>query len=357
MSSTSKVIEQQVVASRQAPEPRGEGQARSAIVSARSVSKVFESGDGLRALQLDVPPGTIVGLVGPSGSGKTTAVRLMTGVIAPSDGRLEVLGVDPRRFDASIRGRIGYMPQQSVLYPNLSVWENLSFFAALYGTEYTDPALLESALEFVELAGHETKRVSEISGGMQRRLALAATLIHEPDLMFLDEPTAGIDPILRRKFWDRFTNLKTQGKTLIVTTQYVGEAAYCDYVAVLADGELVLVESPDGLRRAAYGGDIVTVEFDRRPDADLVERLAGVIDAIECDYQGARGLRLVVEEAAVALPALSAWLGDQDIGIEQAEEVLPPFDDVFVELVDRFRNGADEHTGSVELVAPAVTRA
>lgn len=327
------------------------------IVSARSVSKVFESGDGLRSLHLDVPPGTIVGLVGPSGSGKTTAVRLMTGVIAPSDGTLEVLGVDPRQFDAATRRRIGYMPQQSVLYPNLSVWENLTFFSALYGTDYTDAALLESALEFVELAGHETKRVSEISGGMQRRLALAATLIHEPDLMFLDEPTAGIDPILRRKFWDRFTDLKTQGKTVIVTTQYVGEAAYCDYVAVLADGELVLVETPEGLRRAAYGGDIVVVEFDRRPDADLVDRLAGTIGAIQCDYHGARGLRIVVDEAAVALPALSAWLGEQHIGIEQAEEVLPPFDDVFVELVNRFRNGGQGQAGPVGLVTAAVAGA
>lgn len=312
------------------------------VVSADTVSKVFDSGDGVHGLELDVQPGTIVGLVGPSGSGKTTAVRLMTGVLAPTSGSLSVLGENPRNFDAATRLRLGYMPQQSVLYPNLSVWENLKFLATLYDSKWARRESLEEVLQFVELDGHETKRVSDISGGMKRRLSLAATLIHQPELMFLDEPTAGIDPILRRKFWDRFSALKDQGKTLIVTTQYVGEAAYCDFVAVLADGELLLVETPDGLRRAAYGGDVINIEFVRPPAPELVEKLKGVATASECTPAGLRGLRLVVDEAAVALPALSAWLGENDVAIEQAEEFLPPFDDVFVEIVSRYRdNGAE----------------
>ncbi len=310
----------------------------SPVLAASGVEKVFESGDGIRALDLEVPAGTIVGLVGPSGSGKTTAVRLMTGVLEPTAGSLRVLEKDPRDFDARTRLRLGYMPQHSVLYPNLSVRENLMFFASLYGAEWAQPGALRGALEFVELDGHDSKRVSEISGGMQRRLSLAATLIHEPELMFLDEPTAGIDPILRRKFWDRFTQLKERGKTLIVTTQYVGEAAYCDYVAVLADGELLTVETPDGLRRAAFGGDVVHVEFAQRPDPELIEQVREVTAAGECEVTGPRQLRLVVDEAAVALPALSAWLGEHDVAIEQAEESLPPFDDVFVELVSKYRH-------------------
>lgn len=308
------------------------------VVKAQSVSKVFDSGDGVRDLDLTVPAGTIVGFVGPSGSGKTTAVRLMTGVLAPTSGTLEVLGTDPLEFDVATRNRLGYMPQHSVLYPSLSVWENLSFFAALYGREWVDEQVLSNALEFVELAGHEHKRVETISGGMKRRLALASTLIHEPDLMFLDEPTAGIDPLLRRKFWDRFTTLKEQGKTLIVTTQYVGEAAYCDYVAVLADGRLLLVETPDGLRRAAFGGDVIHVDFQVRPDEQLKRSVEHVTAASHCEYRNGRGLRIVVEEAAVALPALSAWLGENEIAIEQAEEFLPPFDDVFVEIVSDSRS-------------------
>lgn len=307
------------------------------VVVARSVSKVFESGDGLRALDLEVPAGTIVGFVGPSGSGKTTAVRLMTGGLAPTDGSLRVFDTKPTSFDAAVRQRIGYMPQHSVLYPNLSVIENLHFFASLYGKAWVDAQTLHEALDFVELTGHETKRVLDISGGMKRRLALAATLIHEPDLMFLDEPTAGIDPLLRRKFWDRFTTLKGDDKTLIVTTQYVGEAAYCDYVAVLADGELLLVETPEGLRRAAFGGDVINVEFEHRPPGDLVADLAVVAGATEHEFYSARGLSLVVDEAAVSLPKLSAWLVERDIPIVQAEEILPPFDDVFVELVNGYR--------------------
>lgn len=310
------------------------------VLAARSVSKVFDSGDGVRGLSLEVPPGTIVGFIGPSGSGKTTAVRLMTGVLEPTQGRLSVLGKTPRKFDTATRSRLGYMPQHSVLYPNLSVRENLDFFASLYGARWRNSDALEKALRFVELDGHDTKRVADISGGMRRRLALAATLIHQPELIFLDEPTAGIDPILRRKFWDHFSGLKDEGKTLVVTTQYVGEAAYCDYVAILADGDLVLVETPDGLRRAAYGGDIVTVELAQRPDPALIDRIRVAATATECTLIGARGLRLIVEEAAVTLPALSAWLGENGIDIEQAEEWLPPFDDVFVELVSRYRQGA-----------------
>ncbi|NND03489.1 MAG: ABC transporter ATP-binding protein, partial [Acidimicrobiia bacterium] len=186
-----------------------------------------------------------------------------------------------------------------------------------------------------------SKRVADISGGMKRRLALAATLIHSPELIFLDEPTAGIDPILRRKFWDHFTSLKDEDRTLVVTTQYVGEAAYCDYVAVLADGELLMVETPDGLRRAAFGGDIIDLQLTHRPDPGLVDRIREASTAMDCQPVGVNGLRLVVEEAAIALPELSSWLGDNEIGIEQAEEWFPPFDDVFVELVSRHRTTAE----------------
>ncbi len=311
------------------------------VVRAEDVSKIFDSGDGIHTLDINVPAGSVVGFIGPSGSGKTTAVRLMTGVLSPTGGDLTVFGGRPTTFDAATRQRLGYMPQHSVLYPNLSVWENLAFFASLYGGKWRKRPHLEAALEFVELDGHQTKRVSDISGGMKRRLALATTLIHRPELVFLDEPTAGIDPILRRKFWDRFAALTEEGRTLVVTTQYVGEAAYCDHVAVLADGRLLLVETPDGLRRAAYGGDIVDVELTEAPDARLIEDLRRVTAASDCVPTGQRRLRFTVEEAAVAVPALSTWLGERNIGIEQAEEWLPPFDDVFVELVSRHRIEGD----------------
>lgn len=311
------------------------------VARASRASKVFDSGDGVRDINLEIPVGSIFGFIGPSGSGKTTTVRLFTGVVVPTDGEVTVFDKIPHRFDTATRSRLGYMPQLSVLYPDLSVAENLRFLAALYGAG-NDASAIARVLDFVELSGHEKKKVSEISGGMQRRLSLAAALIHHPDLLFLDEPTAGIDPVLRRKFWDRFTDLKEEGRTLFVTTQYVGEAAYCDYVGVLADGRLLLVDTPEGLRRAAFGGDVIDVEFSSRPDADTVEAMGRAISASASTMTSPINLRLTVEEAATALPMLGAWCNDHSVPVELAEEWVPPFDDVFVEIVEKYRNASGD---------------
>ncbi|NNF62990.1 MAG: ABC transporter ATP-binding protein [Acidimicrobiia bacterium] len=312
------------------------------MIRAREMSRVYHSGDGVHALDLSIPPGSIFGFIGPSGSGKTTTVRLCTGALAPTSGSVEVFGQPPSTFDAAMRSRIGYMPQLSVLYEDLSVKQNLAFFASLYGPTYSTKQRMSDMLEFVELSEHSAKRVSQTSGGMQRRLSLAAALVHEPDVVFLDEPTAGIDPVLRKKFWDRFRDLREAGKTLFVTTQYVGEAAYCDYVGVLADGRLIALDTPDGLRRLAFGGDVVDVEFKRLVDVELLDEMTEAINAASYDIRSPRTVRFVVDEASTALPALTSWLNDRSVELAQAEEFLPPYDDVFVELVNRFR---DEDVG------------
>jgi ABC-2 type transport system ATP-binding protein len=181
---------------------------------------------------------------------------------------------------------------------------------------------------------------------MQRRLALAAALVHEPELLFLDEPTAGIDPILRRKFWDHFASLTRRGRTLFVTTQYVGEAAYCDRVAVLSEGRLLLVDTPEGLRRQAAGGEVVELEAEQPLEGRLIARLADtplVTDAQRLGTDG-RGLRVVVDDAGSAIPRLQAWFGDEGNRLRTIEQHLPPFDDVFVALVEqhqRTREGGD----------------
>jgi ABC-2 type transport system ATP-binding protein len=171
---------------------------------------------------------------------------------------------------------------------------------------------------------------------MQRRLSLAATLVHNPDLIFLDEPTAGVDPVLRRKFWDHFREMQGSGRTLFVTTQYVSEAAYCDLVGVMAEGRLLVVDTPEGLRHRAFGGDVVDVKtaepigmatVRRLHDLPFVRRvLTGETDGVT---------RLVVEEASTGVPALIEWSRNNNIAIESVEEYLPPFDDVFVELVKK----------------------
>ncbi len=228
------------------------------------------------------------------------------------------------------------MPQRSVLYPQLSVWENLRFFASLYGLG-RQRGPLERVLEFVELDGHERKRVDQISGGMRRRLSLAAALVHDPDLIFLDEPTAGIDPVLRRKLWDHFEAQRAEGRTLFITTQYVGEAAYCDYVGVLADGRLLMVDTPTGLRHAAFGGDVIEVEFKRPPSETVVGEVVVAVAATSQGNVDARTIRLVVEDASEALPRLGAWISEQNVEVDTFEQHLPPFDDVFVEVIEQHR--------------------
>ncbi|HSJ54006.1 MAG TPA: ABC transporter ATP-binding protein [Anaerolineae bacterium] len=305
------------------------------IIQTRNLTKEFDGEFAVNNLSFEVPTGQIFGLIGPSGCGKTTTVRLLTGVYRPTSGGARVLGEDPQRFSQNARAKIGYMLQQSVLYPNLTVWENINFASAIYGIGPRRGKQLRRALEFVELDEHRHKAVINISGGMQRRLSLAATLAHDPALLFLDEPTTGVDPVLRRKFWDHFDRLRNEGRTLLVTTQYVGEAAYCDMVAVMQNGRLLFVDTPRGLRLRTYGGELVDMRaadyFDPRVFDSLVT-VDGVRDIRRVD---ASHLRLVVEDAGVVMPRLVEWSQAQGVGIQSVEEYQPPFDDVFVHLIEQ----------------------
>jgi ABC-2 type transport system ATP-binding protein len=172
---------------------------------------------------------------------------------------------------------------------------------------------------------------------MQRRLGLAATLVHDPELLFLDEPTAGIDPVLRRKFWDHFAVLRDEGRTVFVTTQYVGEAEHCDLVALIVGGRLVMMDTPEGLRRAAAGGDVVHVRFASVHGPETIADLASFDGDTRVRPLDERSLELVVPDAARAIPDLVSWAQERGLDLEEAEEHRPPFDDVFVALVERAR--------------------
>ena len=313
-------------------------------VTTSELTKAYEQGAGVFDLEIDIEPGTIVGFIGPSGSGKTTTVHLLTGVLAPDSGTAEVLGERPLAFTANTRARIGYMPQDSILYPDLTLRENLNFAASLYGMPYRRRKKLASLIDFVELEGAVDRLPREASGGEKRRVLLASTLVHDPELVFLDEPTAGVDPMLRRKFWDRFGELAASGKTLVVTTQYVGEAAYCDYVAVLAEGRILTLDTPEGLRRQAYGGEIIEMVFSSPPGSDdlmsLEESMAISLERVERDR-----VRLVVDDAGSAALEIGSWAEQRHLELEKVEPYLPPFDDVFVELVSRLQNGEEPGNG------------
>jgi ABC-2 type transport system ATP-binding protein len=306
------------------------------VICARGLTKQFGPDFAVQDLNFDIPAGTIFGFIGPSGSGKTTTIRLLTGTYAPTAGEVRVFGQPPSRFDRSMRERIGYMPQQFSLYPNLTVWENMNFAASLYGISLKRKQRLMELLEFVELAKDRGKLTSRLSGGMQRRLSLAATLVQDPDLVFLDEPTAGIDPVLRNKFWEHFHRLKEQGHTLFVTTQYVGEVAYCDLVGAMDQGRLLTIDTPEGLRYNVFGGNVVDLETQEpvdwrtRQEIEDLPFVRGTVQAL-----GPNQLRVTVDDASTAIPDLIEFCKQHNIDVTSTQEYKPPFDDVFVRLVQK----------------------
>jgi ABC-2 type transport system ATP-binding protein len=315
----------------------GNGLNKDVIIHTHDLNKSFGGVTAVNNLNLDIPAGSIFGFIGPSGCGKTTSVRLMLGIYTPDSGEVRVLQQSPQKFGRRERGQIGYLPQQFVLYPELSVWENLNFAASLYGVPVRRKKRLQELLDLVELTGQEKKKVQNLSGGMQRRLSLAAAIIHDPPLIFLDEPTAGIDPVLRRKFWDYFHMLKTAGHTLFVTTQYVGEAAYCDYVGVMANGRLLMVETPDDLRRRALGGEIIrlyTASFLTEVQFNTLRGQPFVGEGKAFRLRDS-GVEIVVDKANATLPLLLQWCQEEDIVVESASEYVPLFDDVFVQLIEQ----------------------
>lgn len=306
------------------------------IVLAKDLTKKFGEQTAVDSLNLYVPRGSIFGFIGPSGCGKTTTVRLLTGIHEPTSGEATVLGKNPIHFSDSDREKIGYLIQQFVLYPELTVWENLNFAASFYGVNPFRRGHLKKLLEFVELSEDKRKLAGNLSGGMKRRLSLAATLVHNPELLFLDEPTAGIDPILRRKFWDYFKGLQEGGHTLFITTQYVGEAAYCDLVGVMYEGKLLMVDSPEGLRKKAFGGELIGIRttegirFEHRRQLEGQPFNRGKVKVLN-DQE----IEMIVDEASTAIPLLMEWAQAQRLTMEMVEPRLPPFDDVFVKIIEK----------------------
>jgi ABC-2 type transport system ATP-binding protein len=311
------------------------------LIRSQDLTKQFNDRAVVNRVSFEISAGSIFGFIGPSGCGKTTTVRLLTGIYHPTTGEVSVFGVTPKDFTLAEREKIGYMPQHFVLYPDLSIGENLNFAASIYGVGRGRRGKIKELLEFVELTDHRKKLVRHISGGMKRRLSLASTLVHEPQLLFLDEPTGGIDPVLRRKFWDFFDELRLAGKTLFITTQYVSEAAFCDVVGLMVDGSLLVVDSPEGLRHQALGGEVVVLRTSGPLDfqhAHFLEDLPFVIGNLERVDENE--VRVVVKDASTAMPDILEWCQAQGLPVDSIQEYLPPFDDVFISLIRRYKKDA-----------------
>lgn len=302
-------------------------------ISFDGAGKCFDDRWIVRDLDVEVHPGTILGVIGPSGCGKTTAVRLLNGVYRPDEGSVSVLGEAPADRPTKRRTVIGYLPQAPVLFDDLTVRGNLNFHASLNGVPWRRRRRLREVIELVALTGEERKLVRDCSGGMKRRVGLAATLVHDPRILVLDEPTAGIDPLLRKQIWEHFRTLRDLGRTVVVTTQHVNEATHCDTVVVLDEGHVLAVGTPDELRRRAYGGDIVAIGLATFADERTISALRDIDGVVDVRWVDERSLRLVVGDAGRGLAAVQARLEALDVQVDEAAEVPADWDDAFIELV------------------------
>jgi ABC-2 type transport system ATP-binding protein len=297
------------------------------------VSRRFGNVLAVDDVSLIAASGSLLGVIGPSGSGKTTTIRLMLGALKPDRGAITVLGEDPRRFSRRTRERIGYMPQSFVLYPDLTARENVSLMAALFGIgPFKRGRRVAEVLEMVDLTAARDRRASELSGGMQRRLELACALVHRPQLLVLDEPTAGIDPILRTRIWHELDHQRREGATVLVTTQYVAEAEYCDAVALISGGRLIAHATPADLRRMALGGEVIEIGTSTPFDVRSLPPIEGVANVRQ---MGPTQILVIAHDAGTSSPRVAAAIAAAGGHVDYSREYRPTFDEVFAALVTR----------------------
>jgi ABC-2 type transport system ATP-binding protein len=303
------------------------------------VSFEYQEGVGVYDLCLELPKGVIFGLIGPSGCGKTTTVRLTLGILKPNAGVARIGDESSQNLSTASRLELGYMPQHFVLYPRLTVLENLNFVASIYGISlFKRKKLNTELLEVVDLDDVRSRLAMHLSGGMQKRLALAAALLHQPTLVFADEPTSGIDPILRNRVWDFIHAYRDRGNSLFVTTQYVAEAAYCDLIGVMNAGRLISVDTPENLRRKALGGEIISLRVDPQMHAKVLDLLHqhAEVRRVETDDDQEGSFHIYVERSGDIIPQLIQWLGrEPDIEIRSLDRYEPPFDQIFPLLISK----------------------
>jgi ABC-2 type transport system ATP-binding protein len=286
-------------------------------------------------LSLTVRAGELYGFLGPNGSGKTTTLRMLCGLLKPSEGAGVVLGLDLARDAERIKAAIGYMSQRFSLYDDLSGLENLRFYARIYGVAGPERAdRIRRMVQLADLAGRESQLAGHLSGGYRQRLALACALVHGPQLVFLDEPTAGLDPVSRRSFWALIRRLVDEGTTIMVTTHYMDEAEHCDTLAFIYQGRLVAEGPPASIKLTDFRGHVIEVGVaDLRAASVHLERWAVTEEVVRV---GTR-LRVLVTSDQVSAADVRAYLAGNGHDVHWAHDVEPSVEDVFVSLVDKHR--------------------
>ncbi|MBI4733355.1 MAG: ABC transporter ATP-binding protein [Rubrobacteridae bacterium] len=301
------------------------------VIEVNNLTVDFPSVRAVNDLSLSAKEGEVFGLLGPDGAGKTTTIRVLSTIIKPTSGTVNLWGQDILGYPGKVRGKIGYMSQRFNLYHDLTVKENLQFFAEIYGISASESkSRMKELLGFARLEKFADRRAEFLSGGMKQKLALACTLIYQPKILFLDEPTTGVDPVSRREFWAILSELRSSGMTLLVSTPYMDEAERCSTVAFIDGGEMRTIDTPKAIKGAFSGEIVELIAKPQREARIVVERLPYVRDV---ELFGER-LHLTVDNAEASLSKLTNELQGK-VDIVSISKKAPTLESAFIELIRR----------------------
>jgi len=302
-------------------------------IEVRQLTRRFGQFVAVDEVSFDVRKGEIFGFLGSNGAGKSTTIRMLCGLLQPTSGTATVGGIDVRKDPEAVKRRIGYMSQRFSLYELLTVDQNIRFFGGIYGLDEAKLAdRRRFVLEMAGLAGRETTLARDLAGGWRQRLALGCAILHEPAILFLDEPTGGVDPISRRQFWRLIDALSQSGVTVLVTTHYLDEAERCHRVALIHAGRLAAIGTPTEVKQIFTGRPIVEIRADRAVDA---MRLLDAMPVVEKTSLFGTAVHAVLRDASVSADALAARLRAEGIAVESVAAVPPSLEDVFLDVIDR----------------------
>ncbi|MFA7382112.1 MAG: ABC transporter ATP-binding protein [Desulfurivibrionaceae bacterium] len=300
-------------------------------VVVKDLAKRFGDFVAVDTINLEVRRGEIFGFLGPNGAGKSTTIRMLCGLLKPSSGLVLVSGIDVARSPELVRQNIGYMSQKFSLYNELRVIENIRFFAGMYSVAAADlDERIDWALSMAGLKGRENALTGTLAAGWKQRLALGCAVLHRPPIVFLDEPTSGVDPISRRQFWELIHQMATEGVTVFVTTHYMDEAEYCNRLVMIYRGRIVAAGSPLELKLNSMQGELLLVKCEQVGRAlELLQTAPGVMDAAIFG----NAIHLVVVQAAPAIEGIRGYLSDKGITVSRLAPIRPTLEDVFVSLI------------------------
>jgi ABC-2 type transport system ATP-binding protein len=305
------------------------------LIETHQLTRDFKDNRAVDELELSIQPGELFGLVGPDGAGKTTTIRLLAGLLDISEGSAQIDGADLKEQPEVIKPKIGYMAQEFSLYAELSVLENLNFFAQLYNLEgHQIEKRRDRLLRFAGLTDFENRRAAQLSGGMQKKLSLACSLIHQPPILLLDEPTTGVDPVSRREFWNIISDLHLQGTTIIISTPYMDEADRCSRVGLMYAGRMVVCAPPQDIRAQVQGELIKLIPSDWQAAQILIVDLPGVL---EVQTYG-ESLHILVDSARRRLPQIKRALDRQKISYQSARQASARMEEAFISLIKQMEN-------------------